>query len=73
MATLITNDRIYRTENKNDIKTVYEMLILYKDKNLLSWLQIGSPHVLLMKDNLYPISCKTLATREKSNEHVPLP
>lgn len=72
MAALISNDYLYRAENKDDIRTCYEILILFKNKNTLSWLQIGNPNVILVRNNLIPISFST-GTDSKSFNSLILP
>ncbi|MCB0368328.1 MAG: hypothetical protein KDD45_02540 [Bdellovibrionales bacterium] len=73
MATLIANDNVYRTENKDDIKTCYELLILFKNKNQLSWLQVGNPNIILLRDGVTPVSYgpPTLQSKDKKNILLP--
>lgn len=56
MATLISNDMVYRSENKDDIRSCYEMIVLFKNKNQLSWVQVGNPNLILLRDTLIPLS-----------------
>lgn len=56
MATLIANDMIYRSENRDDLRTCYEMIVLFKKKNQLSWVQVGNPNLVLLRDLVTPLS-----------------
>lgn len=73
MATLISNDMIYRSENKEDIKSCYEILVLLKNKNQLSWVQVGNPNAVLIREDLIPISFAPPAIIPKQEKSIALP
>lgn len=47
-AALIANDMVFRSENRDEYKSCYELVVLMKNKSRLSWLQMGQPNVYLM-------------------------
>lgn len=49
---LIANDQLYRSENKNEYLSGVEAVVLMKNKQKVSWAQIGSPHILIKKTNM---------------------
>lgn len=73
MATLISNDMVYRSENKDDIRTCYEMIVLFKNKNQLSWVQVGSPNLILLRDSLVPLSFSAPPFESSDNKSITLP
>lgn len=52
IATLITNEIMYRRENQGEYLAGLEVLALIQNKKMLSWVQVGGPSLLIQKPNL---------------------
>lgn len=73
MATLIANDMIYRSENRDDLHTCYEMIVLFKKKNQLSWVQVGNPNLVLLRDLATPLSFSPPPSTSYESKVISLP
>ena len=60
IATLLANENIFRAENKSEFIAAYEMTVLIKSKNQLSWAQVGGPHLLIRRSGqmLMPLTAQ---------------
>lgn len=46
-AAIMANDFLYREVNRSEYSSCVEVLSLVLEKNVLSWLYVGAPHVIL--------------------------
>jgi hypothetical protein len=55
-AVLIANDKIFQRCNKETYSSSCEAVILHTQNSQVAWVQIGQPHILLLrKDKLFPL------------------
>ncbi len=77
IATLLANENIFRGENKNEFVSGYELTVVLKQKNQLSWAQVGGPHILIRRNGqtLMPLTVHLDVSAEvsASNLLAPLP
>lgn len=75
IATLIANDQLYRSENRNEYKGGVEVLTLYKKGKQLAWAQIGNPSLFLKRgsQSLLPLSVSTDLSAQINSSFPPLP
>lgn len=77
IATLLANENIFRGENKNEFVSGYELTVVLKQKNQLSWAQVGGPHILIRRNGqtLMPLTVQLDVSVEvsASNFLAPLP
>lgn len=52
IATLIGNDYLYRQENSHEYISGIEILVIKKNKNMLSWSRVGRPSLFQLKNQL---------------------
>ncbi len=73
VATLITNDLIYRNLNNEKYSVVAETCYISIKKQNVAWCQMGGPHLFMRKknDRPQPISC--FPESKKTLESFPLP
>lgn len=45
IATLLANELIFRSDNRNEFVAGIELCLILKTKSQLSWLQVGQPHL----------------------------
>jgi serine/threonine protein phosphatase PrpC len=46
-AAMMVNELLYKTENSQEYKAAVELAMISIEKNMLHWVQIGAPHILL--------------------------
>ncbi|HEY8269328.1 MAG TPA: hypothetical protein VIG33_00445 [Pseudobdellovibrionaceae bacterium] len=70
IATLISNESLYRGSNKTEYQAGVETLLLLRKGSLMAYAQVGSPHLLIQKKNqlVTPISVGFEAVLEMSGE-----
>lgn len=51
IATMIGNDYLYRKENNHEFKAGIELLVLKKNKNMMSWTRVGRPALFQIGGN----------------------
>lgn len=78
VAALLSNERLYRGENKIEYTSLVEVVALWKTDRQMSWLQCGSSQIFMKKpgQDLYPISVFNDQTRDVlgiDSEASPLP
>ena len=49
IAALLANENIFRGENNSEYVSGYELTVLLKHGNQLSWAQVGGPHILIRR------------------------
>lgn len=49
VATLLANDFVFRGENRSEYTSGYEVIILLKTDDQLTWAHVGGPHLLLKR------------------------
>jgi hypothetical protein len=55
-AILIANDKIFQRCNKEAYSSSCEAVILHTQNSQVAWVQIGQPHILLLrKDKIFPL------------------
>ena len=71
-SALLANELIYQTENAQEYRAAVEIAMICVNKNMLHWVQIGSPHILLATGKgLEPI-CYTPDWSWQMHQTVPL-
>lgn len=77
IATLLANENIFRGENKNEFVSGYELTVILRHQNQLSWAQVGGPHILIRRNQraLMPLSVQLDVSTEVSSGNLlaPLP
>ncbi|MBC7371361.1 MAG: hypothetical protein H7326_07345 [Bdellovibrionaceae bacterium] len=78
VALLISNESVYRAENRGEYVGGVETLILFQRNNKLAYAQVGSPNLLIQKRGmgLAPVSVSYEASHELSSTfeiYPPLP
>ncbi|MGZ3745840.1 MAG: hypothetical protein ACXWRE_00805 [Pseudobdellovibrionaceae bacterium] len=70
IATLISNESLYRGSNQNDYQAGLEILLLLRKGSQIAYAQVGSPHLLIQKKSglVAPISVSYEAGFEMSAE-----
>lgn len=70
IATLISNEYLYRSSNKNDYQAGVETLLLLRKGSQIAYAQVGAPHLLIQKKDrvVVPISVSFEASLEMSSE-----
>jgi hypothetical protein len=70
IATLISNEALYRSSNKSDYHAGVETLLLLRKGSQIAYAQVGAPHLLIQKKNrvVVPISVSFEACFEMSGE-----
>lgn len=70
IAALISNESLYRGENKNEYVVGVETLILLQKGSQIAYAQVGAPHLLIQKRGhpLSPVSVGYEASLEMSGE-----
>jgi hypothetical protein len=73
-AIMLTNDVLYREENKNEYLAGVELLVFSRNSAEFSFVQIGQPHVFLSRQGqpLIPIGMQIDLALEWSRPHKPL-
>jgi len=72
-AILIANDKIFQRCNKETYSSSCEALILHNQNSQVAWVQIGQPHILLLrKGKLFPLQV-TVDLSVDFNVPSPLP
>lgn len=68
IAALISNEQLYRGNNKNEYVAGVETLILLHKGSQMAYAQVGTPHLLIQKDGqpLSPVSVSYEASLEMS-------
>lgn len=57
VGALMANQYLYRTENNKVWKSAVEMTAVHYDHQVLSWVQVGCPHLILLeKETLHPLA-----------------
>ncbi len=56
IGTLLANDHLYRTENKDEYRAGVEFFAAMKKDHEISWLQVGLPHVILLRKGRSPLT-----------------
>jgi hypothetical protein len=57
IATMLANESVFQKFNREAYTTGCEALVMAFDRNELSWIQIGQPHLLLLRGNeIQPLS-----------------
>ncbi len=69
IATLLANENIFRGENKNEFVSGYELTVVLRHKNQLSWAQVGGPHILIRR-NGQPLMPLTIQLDVSSEVHA---
>lgn len=69
VATMICNERFYRSDNRNEFNAGVELLVLLKRGSHVAYAQVGSPHLLLRKrgQGLAPLSAQLEPSLELSS------
>lgn len=77
IAMLLANENIFRGENNTEFISGYELTIILKYQNQLSWAQVGGPHLLIRRQgqNLMPLTSQLDVSSEISGATIlaPLP
>jgi hypothetical protein len=75
VATLLANDLVFRGENRSEYNSGYEVLILLKSHEQVTWAHVGGPHLLLKKSQrpLVPVLTQFDLSTELSTPNVVLP
>ncbi len=75
VATLISNESLYRSENRGEYTAGLETLILYRKENKIAFAQVGAPYLLIEKAGfgLAPIATSYEACFELGQLFAPLP
>jgi len=70
IATLISNEAMYRSSNKSEYVAGVETLLLLRKGSQIAYAQVGSPHLLIQKKDrvVVPVSVTIEAGFEMSNE-----
>ena len=55
VATMLANDKVYKDENESEYTAGIELFSLVKDKEEVSYIQIGHPSAILCRENFSPI------------------
>jgi hypothetical protein len=68
IATLISNETLYRGANKNDYQAGVETLLLLRKGSQIAYAQVGAPHLLIQKRDrmIVPVSVSFEASFEMS-------
>lgn len=73
MGTLLINDLVFRGENKDSYQSCYELIIIYKNENRISWSQVGTPNLFLLNERLIPLSVSLPLNHSATEQALPLP
>lgn len=78
VATLIINERLYRSDNRNEYVAGVETLALFKKDSQLAYVKVGGPHMLIQKapGDVLPVLTSLNLNRQVSdglNLVAPLP
>ncbi len=77
IATLLANENIFRGENNAEFISGYELTVILRHQNQLSWAQVGGPHLLIRRQGglLMPLTTQLDASSEvlASPSLAPLP
>jgi hypothetical protein len=75
IATLISNEAIYRSENRSEYSGGVETLVLYRSENKMAYVQVGAPHLLIQRQNLglAPVAVSYETSLELGPFDQPLP
>lgn len=69
VGALTANQYLYRNENGKTWKSAVELAAIHYDRGVLSWVQIGSPHLILLeKGILHPIAYEADWAYQSGNE-----
>lgn len=66
VATLISNESLYRGDNRVEYLSGFETLVLYQKENKIAFAQVGAPHLLIHREGLglAPISVSYESSHE---------
>lgn len=69
VGALTANNYLFRTENGKTWKAAVELAAIHYDKGVLSWVQVGSPHLILLeKGVLHPLAYEADWAHQSGNE-----
>lgn len=69
IGALTANNYLYRTENGKVWKAAVELAAIHYDHGVLSWVQVGSPHLLLLENGiLHPLAYEADWATQSGNE-----
>lgn len=71
-AAVMANENLYLNANKSEYVSAVEMLAIYKEKNTLNWVHVGSPHLFLMNEQGIQPLCYTLDWSWQVHQGSPL-
>ncbi len=73
VATLITNDLVFRVLNQEKYQVIIESCFINLKQRHVAWSQMGSPHLLLKKKNEKPQPLSCFPESRTDLQKVPLP
>lgn len=71
-AAVMANENLYLNANKSEYVSAVEMLSIYREKNTLNWVHIGSPHLFLLNSQGIQPLCYTLDWSWQVHQGSPL-
>lgn len=74
VATLMTNDLVFRGLNQNQYQVIIESCLINLNQRHVAWSQMGSPHLFLKKEGErpQPLSCFPESRRDLANFPLPV-
>ncbi len=69
IGALTANNYLYRNENGKTWKSAVELAAIHYDHGVLSWVQVGSPHLILLENGvLHPLAYEADWAYQSGNE-----